>query len=270
MLRLTQVLTARGTNATQSMRQAPIATALVRAAGTRQTGARATATVAQRAGSVLTSSHTAEPGALEAGLALQHLDGTAGVHNTASCEAFAVERKPAAGLMTVSANLPGFARKFSRARRCVNMSSSCCRLMPMDPRCNAIAQREARHAAAQSSRVIRRSAKRFGLRRMCYANSAGIRCMTVTGLVTRPARASLDTRSASESYTTTWQRIALTRSKPRCAILSGCFAGISCETAMPLWMLCGLQATDLDNLPHHTSLAGHCLCVTHVDWRDGS
>ena len=79
--------------------------------------ARATAKVAQQAGSALASGFTVEPGILEAGVALQHLDGAAGTRVTASCEAFAAERKPAAGLLLISAGLPGFARKFSKARR---------------------------------------------------------------------------------------------------------------------------------------------------------
>ena len=112
-----QVLTARSRVASQHTDQPPIAAALVGSAFTVEAGARATATVALRAGSALSSGHMAEPGVLEAGTALQQLDGGAGVRITASCKAFAAERKPAAGLMLVSADLPAFARRFSKARR---------------------------------------------------------------------------------------------------------------------------------------------------------
>jgi len=115
---LSQVLTARGEDDSQRTSQPNVAGILLGTAVATEFGPRATATVAQRAGSPLSLGHMAEPGVLEAGVALQHLDGAGGVRVTASCEAYAAERKPAAGLMTVSANLPAFARRFSRARRC--------------------------------------------------------------------------------------------------------------------------------------------------------
>ncbi len=113
-----QVLTARGADESQPTNQPLVAAVLLGTAAVTETGARATAVVAQRAGSPLLLGHMAEPGVLEAGVTLQHLDGAGGVRVTASCEAYAAERKPAIGLMTVSANLPAFARRFSRARRC--------------------------------------------------------------------------------------------------------------------------------------------------------
>ena len=113
-----QVLTARGADRSQRTYQPPIAAVLLGAAAATATGARATAVVAQRAGSPPLMGHMAEPGMLEAGVALQHLDGAGGARVTASCKAYAAERKPAAGLMTVSADQPAFVRRFSRARRC--------------------------------------------------------------------------------------------------------------------------------------------------------
>ena len=118
LCRLSQVLTARGADESQRSSQLPVAGILLGTAAATEIGARATATVAQRTGSTLLLGHMAEPGVLEAGIALQHLDGAGGVRVAASCEAYAAERKPAASLMTVSANLPTFARRFSRARRC--------------------------------------------------------------------------------------------------------------------------------------------------------
>ncbi len=171
--------------------------------------------------SALASGFTVEPGVLEAGVALQHLDSAVGARVTASCEAFAAERKPAAGLLLISASLPGFARKFSRARRQASLASS----TPAAEQRHVgllLATVKAWHSGAHTGSVhtcrvvLRRSAKRSGARRMCYGDSGGKRCTDVSGHATRPCRASADAPVTSESYTTSWQRIALINASARC------------------------------------------------------
>ena len=66
-----------------------------------------------------------------------------------------------------------------------------------------------------------RSAKRHGARRICYGDSAGQRCVDMTGHAMRRVQAAMDTVTAAESYTTTWQRIALASLTPRCVTIHG-------------------------------------------------
>ena len=204
-----QVPTARGVDASQRTNKCPVAGVLLGIAAAMQTDARATAIVAQQAGSPLLLGHMAEPGVLEAGIALQHLDGAGGVRVTASCEAYAAERTPAAGLMAVSANLPAFARRFSRARRCaakllVTSSYGVVQLKATLSKCCMC--------------VLRRSAKRHGARRMCYGDSAGKRCIDMTGHSARLVQAYENAAAAAQSYTTAWQRTPFNTSKPRYAM----------------------------------------------------
>ena len=69
-------------------------------------------------------------------------------------------------------------------------------------------------------RVVRRSAKRHGARRMCFGDSAGKRCIDIAGHTARLMQAYMDATAATESYTIAWQRIAPTSSKPRCAMIT--------------------------------------------------
>ncbi len=70
---------------------------------------------------------------------------------------------------------------------------------------------------------------------MCYGDSAGKRCIDITGHSARLVPAYMDAAAAAESYTTAWQRIALTTSKPpRCAVTTcGGASGFRAATLYP-------------------------------------